>query len=82
MPLEQLVESIPAGYKTENTEVNIEILKASKHLFSQTGLMDPESAKVPLAVLSDYDPKTAAAKIDLSKTFTNKFVEQAAQQLK
>ncbi len=33
--------------------------------------MDIEAAKVPLAVLSDYDPKIAAAKIDLTKTFTN-----------
>jgi len=82
VPTEQLVEAIPAGYKTDNTEISMEILKASKDLFSQTGLMDPESAKVPLAVLSDYDPKIAAAKIDLTKTFTNKFVERAARQLK
>ncbi len=72
----------PASYKTDNTEIKIEILKASKDLFSQTGLKDLESAKVPLAVLSDSDPKIAAAKIDLSKTFTNKFVEQAARQSK
>lgn len=79
---EQLIEAIPAGYKTDNAEVNIEILKASKDLFSQTGMMDAEAAKVPLAVLSDFDPKIAAAKIDLSKTFTNRFVERAAQLLK
>ncbi len=81
-PAEQLVDAIPAGYKTDNRDVNIEILKASKDLFSQTGLMDIEAAKVPLAVLSDYDPKIAAAKIDLTKTFTNAFVERAAQHLK
>lgn len=79
---EQLVDAIPPGYKTDNRDVNIEILNASKALFSKTGLMDLESAKVPLAVLSDFDPKIAAAKIDLSKTFTNRFVERAAQQLK
>ncbi|MGY3387745.1 hypothetical protein ACVWW6_000336 [Bradyrhizobium sp. USDA 3311] len=37
---------------------------------------------MPLAVLSDYDPKIAAARIDLAKTFTNRFAEHAAQQLK
>ncbi|MET4228852.1 NitT/TauT family transport system substrate-binding protein [Bradyrhizobium sp. i1.4.4] len=79
---EQLVDAIPAGYKTDNREVNIEILKASKALFSQTGLVDAEAAKIPLAVLSDFDPKIAAANIDLSKTFTNRFTERAAQQLK
>lgn len=79
---EQLVDAIPAGYKTDNREVNIEILKASKALFSQTGLMDAEAAKVPLAVLSDFDPKIAAANIDLGKTFTNRFAEHAAKLLK
>lgn len=82
VPTAQLAEAIPAGYKTDNIDLNIEILNASKNLFSQTGLMDPEAAKVPLAVLSDYDPKIAAAKIDLSKTFTNSFAERAARQLK
>ncbi|QQO12066.1 ABC transporter substrate-binding protein [Bradyrhizobium diazoefficiens] len=81
-PTEQLVDAMPAGYKTDNRDVNIEIMKASKALFSQTGQMDVEAAKVPLAVLSDYDPKIAAAKIDLTKTFTNRFADRAAQQLK
>jgi NitT/TauT family transport system substrate-binding protein len=58
--------------------VNIEIMNASKALFSPTGQMDVEAAKVPLAVLSDFDPKIAAAKIDLNKTFTN-FAERAAE---
>ncbi len=79
---EQLVDAIPPGYKTDNRDVNIQIMSASKALFSPTGQMDIEAAKVPLAVLSDFDPKIAAAKIDLSKTFTNRFAEQAAQQLK
>ncbi|MGY0569658.1 ABC transporter substrate-binding protein [Bradyrhizobium sp. RDM12] len=79
---EQLVDAMPPGYKTDNREVNIEIINASKALFSPTGQMDIEAAKVPLAVLSDFDPKIATAKIDLSKTFTNRFAERAAQQLK
>ncbi|WP_245310997.1 ABC transporter substrate-binding protein [Bradyrhizobium valentinum] len=53
---EQLVDAVPAGYKTDNREVNIDVLKASTALFSQTGLMDAEAAKIALAVLSDFDP--------------------------
>ncbi|MGM4954028.1 ABC transporter substrate-binding protein [Bradyrhizobium barranii] len=79
---EQLVDAMPSGYKTDNREVNIEIINASKALFSPTGQMDIDAAKVPLAVLGDFDPKIAAAKIDLIKTFTNRFAERAAQQLK
>ncbi|MGY4624899.1 ABC transporter substrate-binding protein [Bradyrhizobium sp. USDA 4486] len=82
VPTEQLVDAIPAGYKTDNRDVNIEIMTASKALFSQTGQMDVEAAKVPLGVLSEYDPKIAAAKIDLTKTFTNRFAVRAAELLK
>ncbi|MGY3079114.1 ABC-type nitrate/sulfonate/bicarbonate transport system substrate-binding protein [Bradyrhizobium sp. LM6.10] len=81
-PTEQLVDTIPPGYKTDNRKVNIEIMNASKALFSPTGQMDVEAAKVPLAVLSDFDPKIAAARIDLNETFTNRFAERAAQELK
>ncbi|WP_236843171.1 ABC transporter ATP-binding protein [Bradyrhizobium icense] len=79
---EQLFDAVPARYKTDNRELNIDALKASKALFSQTGPMDAEAAKVPLAVLSDFGPRIATANIDLSKTFTNRFAERAAQQLK
>jgi NitT/TauT family transport system substrate-binding protein len=79
--VEELVDAIPHGYKTDNRAVNIDILNASKALFSRTGLMDPEAAKVPLSVLSDYDPKVAAAQVDLSLTFTNRFAEAAARQV-
>jgi NitT/TauT family transport system substrate-binding protein len=79
---QELVDAIPRGYKTDDAAVNIDILNASKALFSKTGLMDAEAAKVPLAVLSEYDPKIDPAKIDLSKTFTNTFVEEAQRRLK
>jgi NitT/TauT family transport system substrate-binding protein len=79
---EQLVDAIPAGYKIDDRALNIEIIKASSSLFSKTGLFDAKSAETPLAVLSDFDPKIAAAKIDLSRTFTNRFAEEAARRVK
>ena len=79
---QELVDAIPRGYKTDDAAVNIDILTASKALFSKTGLMDAEAAKVPLAVLSEYNPKIDPSKIDLSKTFTNSFVEEAQRRLK
>jgi NitT/TauT family transport system substrate-binding protein len=82
VPTQELVDAIPRGYKTDDAAVNLDILNASKALFSKTGRMDPEAAKVPLAVLSDYDPKIDPAKIDLSKTFTNSFVEEALRRAK
>ncbi len=78
---EELVDAIPTGYKPADRAMAIDILNASKALFSKTGRMDIESMKIPLAVLTDYDPKIASAKIDLAKTFTNRFVEEAHKRL-
>jgi NitT/TauT family transport system substrate-binding protein len=81
VPAGELVDAIPHGYKTDDRAVNMDILNASRALFSRTGLMDPEAAKVPLSVLSDYDPKIAAARVDLTQTFTNRFAEAAAREI-
>jgi NitT/TauT family transport system substrate-binding protein len=81
-PTEKVVDAIPAGYKVDDRALNLEIMNASKELFSKTGVFDPEAVKTPLAVISAYDPKVANAKIDLSKTYTNRFAEEAARQVK
>lgn len=79
---EAVVDATPPAYKIGDRDLNIEVMKASGGLFSKTGLFDPETVKTPLAVLSSYDPKIAGAAIDLSKTFTNRFAEEAARQVK
>jgi cell division protein FtsI/penicillin-binding protein 2 len=43
----------------------------------ETGLMDPKGAETVLAVFSAGSPDVAAANIDLSRTYTNAFVEKA-----
>jgi NitT/TauT family transport system substrate-binding protein len=39
--------------------------------------MDPKGAQAVLAVFSQSVPEIAKANIDLSKTYTNQFVDQA-----
>jgi len=46
-------------------------------MFSETGKMDPKGADAVLAVFSVGSPEVANAKIDVGKTFTNRFVDQA-----
>ena len=76
------MDAIPAGYKTADRDLNIEIMKASGALFSRTGLFDPATLTTPLTVLSGFDETIGTAKIDLSKTYTNRFAEEAARRLK
>lgn len=81
-PVETVVDAIPAGYKTADRDLNIEIMRASGALFSRTGLFDPKTLTTPLTVLSGFDETIGTAKIDLSKTYTNRFAEEAARRLK
>ena len=52
-------------------------LKNTMPMYSDTGRMDPKGAQAVLDVFSQSVPEVANAKIDLSKTYTNRFVEQA-----
>jgi NitT/TauT family transport system substrate-binding protein len=54
-------------------------LKNTIPMYSTTGRMDPKGAEAVLAVFSQSVPEVAKAHIDLSKTYTNKYVEEANQ---
>jgi NitT/TauT family transport system substrate-binding protein len=56
-------------------------MRASTGLFSRDGRFSPDTLKTPLAVLTAYDPAIAAAGIDHSRTYTNKFADEAAKRL-
>ena len=45
-------------------------------MYSLTGMMDPKGADAVLAVFSEGSPEVAKANIDVTKTWTNKYVEQ------
>lgn len=80
-PVETVVNAIPAGYKVEDRGLMIDIMKASGALFSPTGQFDPATLETPLAVLRSYDDAIGKAKIDLTRTYTNRFAEEAAKRL-
>ncbi len=46
-------------------------------IYSLTGKMDPKGADAVLAMFSVGSPEIAKANIDVSKTWTNAFVEKA-----
>ena len=45
-------------------------------MYSLNGKMDPKGADAVLAVFSEGSPEVAKANIDVSKTCTDRFVEQ------
>jgi NitT/TauT family transport system substrate-binding protein len=78
---EQIMAKMPEDMVGADKALYLAALKNTLPMYSNTGRMDPNGAEAVLNVFSQSSPDVAKAKIDLAKTYTNRFVEQAAQKL-
>lgn len=76
---EEIMAKMPPELVGPDKDGYLAALKNTIPMYSQTGLMDPKGAEAVLAVFSQSSPEVAKAKIDLSKTYTNKYVEAAGK---
>jgi NitT/TauT family transport system substrate-binding protein len=76
---EEIMAKMPEDLVGPDKALYVAALKNMIPMYSQTGLMDPKGAQAVLAVFSQSVPEIAKANIDLSKTYTNRFVEAAAK---
>ena len=74
---EEIADKMPPELVGKDKALYVAALKNTLSMFSETGRMDPKGAEAVLAVFAQSSPDVAKAKIDLSKTYTNKFVDQA-----
>ena len=74
---EDIMEKMPPEMVGKNRELYLAALKNTIPMYSQSGKMDPKGADAVLAVFSVGSPEVAKANIDVSKTWTNKFVDAA-----
>ena len=74
---EEIMAKMPENLVGPDKALYLAALKATIPMYSTTGKMDPKGAQAVLDVFSQSSPEVKNAKIDLSKTYTNKFVEQA-----
>src|SRR5437899_9291038 len=74
---EEIMAKMPDEIVGKNKELYLAALKNTIPMYSETGKMDPKGADAVLAVFSEGSPEVAKANIDVAKTYTNKFVEQA-----
>ena len=73
---EDIMEKMPPELVGKNKELYLAALKNTIPMYSETGKMDPKGADAVLAVFSEGSPEVAKANIDVSKTWTNRFVDQ------
>jgi NitT/TauT family transport system substrate-binding protein len=76
---EAIMAKMPSELVGADKALYLAALKNTLPMYSTTGKMDPKGAQAVLDVFSQSSPDVAKAKIDLSKTYTNTFVEAAGK---
>jgi NitT/TauT family transport system substrate-binding protein len=71
---EEIMEKMPASYRGDDPSIYLDALKHSMPMYSPDGKISPEGAAAVKNVLSQSMEKVRNAKIDLEKTYTNKFL--------
>ena len=74
---DEIMAKMPSELVGPDKALYLAALKNTIPMYSTTGRMDPKGAQAVLDVFSQSSPEVAKARIDLSKTYTNRFVEQA-----
>jgi NitT/TauT family transport system substrate-binding protein len=71
-----IVAALPDSYVSGDRATYAKAVEAARSIFSVDGRFTEADMATPLAVLSEFNPDVAAAKVDLARTYTNRFVEQ------
>jgi len=78
---EEIAAAMPEDFKGGDPKLYLGALSNSLAMYSKTGLMDPKGAQAVHDVFAQFDPTIAEAKIDVTDTYTNAFVEAAMKKL-
>ena len=73
---EEIVEKLPKEFISGDRDTYVKAVQNAKPIFSVDGKFSETDTQTPLAVLKSFNEKVAAAAIDLSKTYTNAFVDK------
>jgi NitT/TauT family transport system substrate-binding protein len=75
---EEIAAKVPEAYLLGDKATYLAALKANKEVYSHTGIIPEAGMKSALDMLAKFDDEIKNAKIDLSKTFDDRFVKKAA----
>jgi NitT/TauT family transport system substrate-binding protein len=74
-PPEEIAGRTPPSLRGEDEALYVDALRSSMSMFSPDGLMSEEGAQAVRTLLEGSMEKVRAAKIDVSKTYTNEFID-------
>lgn len=78
-PPEEILAAVPESYWSGNRALYLGTIRKNLAGFSPTGLTAPDAAKTVYEGLLAYDKEVQNAKIDLAKTYENRFVAKALE---
>lgn len=79
---EEIARLMPEDFALGNPALYLRALTAAKPGYSRDGRFVPGAVETAYAVLKQFDPAVAAAKVDLPKTHTDAFVDKALAAMK
>ena len=80
--VEQIMAALPAEYSQGNPALYRAALERNLPGIPDDGMVSEEAAKTVLGVVAKADPKLDASKIDLSRTYDNRFAEMASKKFR
>src|SRR5579875_2115515 len=78
---EEIADKMPENLVGKDKATYVAALKNMMPMYSENGRMDPKGAQAVLAVFSQSSPEVPKAHIDLSQTYTNKYVDAALKSM-
>jgi NitT/TauT family transport system substrate-binding protein len=74
---DEIVDTVPPEYFLGDRGTYIKALKANLLVYSRTGIITPQGMSSALNMMATFDPDLKDRKIDLQKTFDDRFVKRA-----
>jgi len=75
---EDVVKTMPEEYYLGDRKLYERAVKASIEMYSKTGIITEKGMQNAYQLLAQFDPELKGAKVDLAKTFDDRFVRKAA----
>lgn len=78
---EDIARTVPEEYYLGDRPLYLVAVKASQAMYSRTGIITERGMRNAYEMLAQFDQELRDAKVDLSKTFVDRFVKKAAAEM-
>ncbi|HKQ87215.1 MAG TPA: hypothetical protein VJS43_10655, partial [Candidatus Acidoferrales bacterium] len=75
---DEIVDTVPVEYFLGDRAIYVKALKANLLVYSRTGIISRQGMNSALKMMATFDPDLLDKKIDLQRTFDDRFIKRAA----